>query len=125
MPAYEWICRGCGTYLTAKCSYEERDNCRPCDLCGEPLTRVWLTAPGIAFKGAGWTPNLSNWKSMEKERLASVAERKETLAPLHEKAWEKALNTATDWTDQDHLDHENAVKAMRRPNGTFAPTAVT
>ncbi len=57
---------------------------------------------------------------MEAERLQSVDDLREENRPKYAQAWENALNNARDWTDQDHADYENAVKALRRPDGTFA-----
>ena len=54
MPNYDYICQGCGESLTRNVPLAERDKVF-CMKCQKPMLRQ-LSAPGIAFKGTGWTP---------------------------------------------------------------------
>lgn len=55
MPRYDYLCSECGAAFEMNKSIDER-HCARCPKCDGFAVKVWAgTAPGIAFKGKGWT----------------------------------------------------------------------
>ena len=116
MPRYDCICTVCRMEFEGFALIQDRDRIA-CVRCGAPTRRVMKNAPGIAFKGQGWTRNESGWKSLKAEK----AESDRNIAAFNDeqkaKAWETALNEARDWTDKDHADYEAGIKSLETAHG--------
>ena len=125
MPRYDYECGGCLYEFEAFARYEGRDSVL-CPRCRITAKRVWRTAPGIAFKGMGWTRNESGWKSMMAEKRESDRNIRAYMDEQKDKNFEKALNEAKPWTDQDHADYEAVKRKMARenPDGNTRVTVV-
>ena len=52
MPVYEYECAQCGPFSTFRPMADYALPC-PCDLCGTPAPRAYLTAPALATMDAG------------------------------------------------------------------------
>jgi len=113
MPYYDFLCRHCQKSFERRVDYELRDLAVPCPVCPGVARRVWLTAPGIAFKGPGWS-NVERAIKTNKE-IETAANKDWAIENelTFRKNCTEALNTARDYTDQDHQDAEDAVKAFR------------
>jgi putative FmdB family regulatory protein len=55
MPTYEYECPNCG-HQFASWRPPEKRKYAPCNVCGRNANKVIRTAPGVSFKGKGWTP---------------------------------------------------------------------
>lgn len=58
MPTYSFTCTSpsCGNTVDRVLTLREFETPQTCS-CGAPMERVWTgQAPGVAFKGSGWTP---------------------------------------------------------------------
>lgn len=122
MPQYDYRCPKCGELFETIVPIRDMDNVN-CPRCCIRATRTWAgRAPGLVFNGGGWTRNESGWRSMQKEQAESKRNFEARMREEKAKAWEKALNESRPWNDQDHADHEAAVKARReKRNGPNAP----
>jgi putative FmdB family regulatory protein len=56
MPAYDFRCDKCGAVRTEVRKVDDRNDPVPACECGGTFERAYDSAPGIAFKGYGWTP---------------------------------------------------------------------
>ncbi len=107
MPLYDYLCDRCGRHVEERRSYEDRDSLHACvslrdsDLdCPGLLRRVWVgRAPGVAFRGPGW----SNLERFNREQAKIKAEADAEWKVEHEANWtrdmEKAINEAKPMTD--------------------------
>ncbi len=55
MPNYDYRCDKCGCVVTKFNRIDDRGKEFSCT-CGGMLKSTMLIAPGIVFKGSGWTP---------------------------------------------------------------------
>lgn len=55
MPAYDYICYPCNRKVEVVKSMRDYGEPVYCQQCGERLTRFWGKAPGITYRGEGWT----------------------------------------------------------------------
>lgn len=58
MPRYEYVCitPNCNHVVEVLSSVADKPKQMTCDKCGAVMAQFWSSAPGIAFKGSGWTP---------------------------------------------------------------------
>ena len=54
-PRYNYLCRECSHSMEESRSIDERSIKKLCPSCVEGLLELQPSAPGIAFKGMGWT----------------------------------------------------------------------
>ena len=59
MPRYDFTCQGCGEHIELQLPVGERDSLVVCKKCNCPMLRQ-PSAPGMVFKGVGWTPKFHN-----------------------------------------------------------------
>lgn len=56
MPTYDYRCASCGRQEERVLTLREFDAAQTCK-CGAQMERGWTgQAPGVQFKGRGWTP---------------------------------------------------------------------
>ena len=115
-PAYDYLCERCKADFEGHAPIASRDKV-DCPRCGTRAKRVWRKAPGIKFEGFGWTRNESGWSSMKKEQARSNREIGAYMDEQKAKAWDKALNSARDWSDQDHADYEAGIRTLESRDG--------
>lgn len=55
MPRYEYFCSFCRHSTERQKPVAQRDTAEVCPECGQLMARLITSAPGIAFRGSGWT----------------------------------------------------------------------
>ena len=121
MPTYEFICSTCKGVFEVRRPYEERDAPLPGHE-GHECRRVWLTPPGIAFLGPGWT-GVERYNREQAEIKARADREWEAEHEIgYQRDLEKACNEARDPTDAENELADRAARAFARegsPLGAF------
>jgi len=55
MPTYDFKCDNCSNVEEVRRRFEDRATPAKCSQCGSPMKRLFGKAPGIQFRGEGWT----------------------------------------------------------------------
>lgn len=121
MPRYDYRCSTCEMTFEADRPINQRDDVS-CPDCSVQAERVWLgRAPGVSFKGDGWTRNESEFRSAIRGHQESVKNFERQNKEDAAKAWDRALDGARPMNDEDHKQAEAAISALEEKANAIRP----